>query len=78
MSRLSCVTITSAFALCVAAFILPETASAQCALCRAAAENAGEATGRALNLGILILLVPPVAIFCAIYFAALKSGDGEK
>ncbi len=28
--------------------------------------------GRGLNLGILVLLIPPVTIFCSIFFLALK------
>ncbi len=46
-------------------------ALAQCAMCRAAA--AGGALGRNLNAAILVLLVPPVTIFCAIFFVAYRS-----
>ncbi len=54
-------------------------AEAQCALCRAGLEKAGEQTARALNLGILVLLIPPVAIFCTIFVAAYrKARDDEK
>ncbi|HLM59039.1 MAG TPA: hypothetical protein VK422_23245 [Pyrinomonadaceae bacterium] len=56
-------------------------ASAQCALCRSGLEKAGEATAQAINLGILVLLVPPVAIFCTIFAAAYrksKGGDDDK
>ena len=56
-------------------------ASAQCALCRSGLENAGEATAQAINLGILVLLIPPVAIFCTIFAAAYrksKGGDDDK
>ena len=52
-------------------------ASAQCALCRSGLEKAGEATARALNLGIIVLLVPPVAIFCAIFAVAYRNGKKE-
>ena len=54
-------------------------AGAQCALCRAALEKAGDQTARAINLGILVLLIPPVAIFCTIFAAAYrKAKDDEK
>ena len=52
-------------------------ALAQCALCRTALQDSGEATARTLNLGILVLLVPPVAIFCTIFAVAYKRGKGE-
>ena len=54
------------------------SAEAQCALCRTALEGAGEQTARALNLGILVLLVPPVAIFCTIFVAAYRKGRGDE
>ncbi len=54
-------------------------AEAQCALCRAALEKAGEQTARTINLGIIVLLIPPVAIFCTIFAAAYrKAKDDEK
>jgi heme/copper-type cytochrome/quinol oxidase subunit 2 len=53
-------------------------AEAQCALCRSALEKAGEQTARTLNLGILVLLVPPVAIFCTIFVAAYRTGKGDE
>ncbi len=52
-------------------------ALAQCALCRTALQDSGEATARTLNLGILVLLVPPVAIFCTIFAVAYKRGKSE-
>ncbi len=52
-------------------------AAAQCALCRTALQGASETTARTMNLAILVLLVPPVAIFCAIFAAALRRRDGR-
>ena len=49
-------------------------ALAQCPLCRAGLEQAGYA--KSLNLGILVLLVPPVAIFCTIFAAAYRKSKG--
>ncbi len=66
------------FGLLAAAFVvlvfLSSPASAQCPLCRLAVENSSQASlmGRGLNLGILVLLVPPVSIFCSIFFLAFK------
>lgn len=65
-----------AAALLGAALALAPEAAAQCALCRAALEGAGAATARTMNLAIVVLLVPPVAIFVAI-FAALRKRGGE-
>ena len=53
-------------------------AGAQCALCRAGLEKAGEQTARTLNLGIVVLLIPPVAIFCTIFVAAYRKGRGDE
>ena len=42
---------------------------AQCSMCRASLTNAANARlVRGLNLGVLVLLVPPVTIFCSIFF----------
>lgn len=60
-------------ALAVFVLLQPVDVAAQCALCRTAVQGGGEKTARAMNLGILVLLVPPVAIFCAIFAVALKT-----
>ncbi|MDQ3803355.1 MAG: hypothetical protein M3416_05815 [Acidobacteriota bacterium] len=73
---LACLTLIAALALAAAALCAGE-AQAQCALCRTALQDAGETTARAMNLGILVLLVPPVAIFCAIFAVAYKKGKGS-
>lgn len=66
-------------ALSLAAMALyPADASAQCALCRTALEQGGGEASTAMNLGILVLLVPPVAIFCAIFAVAIKREDGDQ
>ncbi len=60
-----------------AAFIFSAgEALAQCALCRTGLKDAGEATARTMNLGIIILLIPPVAIFCTIFAVAYRRGQG--
>jgi hypothetical protein len=49
-------------------------ALAQCPLCKLAVENStqGKAMGRGLNMGILVLLIPPVTVFCTIFVVAMK------
>lgn len=49
-----------------------DTALAQCAMCKASAAGLDEAGTRNLNAAVLVLLCPPVAIFCAIAVAAYR------
>ena len=58
--------------------LLPVSAAAQCAMCRAAVEDAGGTTARTMNLGIVVLLFPPVVAFCSIFAAAWKASKGEE
>lgn len=48
-------------------------AYAQCAMCRASAEAMDEQKQQALNLAILILLVPTTSIFGGVIFWALRN-----
>jgi hypothetical protein len=53
------------------------SADAQCAMCRAVLT--GSNNGRFIrnfNIGVLVLLVPPVSIFCSI-FIILRRSRGE-
>ena len=70
----------AALALAALAAAWPETALAQCPLCRSAVEQAGDQTARAINLAIVVLLIPPVSIFCAIFAVAYtkSKGGGEE
>ena len=53
------------------------SADAQCSMCRAALNSATNAKFvRNLNIGVLVLFVPPVAIFCSL-FIALKRHRGN-
>ncbi|HYY58533.1 MAG TPA: hypothetical protein VE842_14465 [Pyrinomonadaceae bacterium] len=47
-----------------------ERALAQCAMCRAAAGNSVEASSMtgSMNLAVLVLIIPPVALFCSFIF----------
>ena len=56
----------------VALFMLSSSASGQCSMCRTALTSANNALFvRNFNIGVLVLLVPPVTIFCSI-FVVLK------
>jgi len=63
----------------VLAFLLTPETLAQCPLCRAGLMDAGDRTARTMNLAIVVLLIPPVSIFCTIFAVAYKKrkGDGE-
>jgi hypothetical protein len=70
----------SALVFAAASLFAAGGALAQCALCRTALKDGGEATARTMNLGIIVLLIPPVAIFCTIFAVAYRKGrdtDGE-
>ena len=55
--------------LAVAVVLLVNTyADAQCSMCRAALTSTTDARFiRNFNIGVLVLLVPPVTIFCSIF-----------
>jgi hypothetical protein len=46
-------------------------AMAQCVMCRASIGQ-NSLFARNLNIGVLVLLVPPVAMFCAIFVLAFR------
>ena len=52
---------------------------AQCAMCRASLSGSNNATFiRNLNIGVLVLLVPPVTIFCSIFVVLRKFGHRDE
>jgi hypothetical protein len=56
--------------------LLEGTGLAQCAMCRASLAGSNNAFFiRNFNIGVLVLLTPPVAIFCSI-FIILKRHSG--
>ena len=64
----------------VTVFLLGTTAFGQCSMCRAALEGSNNPLFiRNLNIGILVLLVPPVTIFCSIFVVLKRSrrSDGK-
>jgi len=58
-------------ALC--ALAMSDSALAQCAMCRA---SVTQAFAKNLNLAILVLFVPPVTMFLAIFFVAFRNRKG--
>ncbi len=71
----------AALALAALAAAWPCTALAQCPLCRTALQNSGDQTARTMNAAIVVLLIPPVSIFCAIFavvYKKAKKDDNEK
>lgn len=48
-----------------------ESALAQCVMCRASI-GSNSAFARNLNIGVLVLLVPPVSMFCTIFVLAYR------
>jgi len=56
----------------VAVFMLSTSAFGQCSMCKTALAGSNNALFvRNFNIGVLVLLVPPVTIFCSI-FVVLK------
>jgi len=64
--------IVCSVALLCLAIVAP--AGAQCAMCRSSVQNAVFVRG--LNLGVLVLLTPPIAIFCSIFIVAYRHRKG--
>jgi hypothetical protein len=59
---------------------LSTTALGQCSMCRSALAGSNNAFFiRNFNIGVLVLLVPPVTIFCSIFVALkrYKKADDE-
>jgi hypothetical protein len=50
----------------------PACAFAQCAMCKTSAENMDPAGVKYLNVATLLLLTPPVALFCGFFYLAYK------
>ena len=59
------------------ALFLPSEALAQCPLCRAGLTQGGDRTARTMNLAIVVLLIPPVSIFCTIFAVAYRRRKGD-
>ncbi|HVG29916.1 MAG TPA: hypothetical protein VM864_09475 [Pyrinomonadaceae bacterium] len=53
----------------------PAAAWAQCAMCKTTASNMDPGGVKYLNYATLLLVVPPVVIFCGFIYAAYKRRD---
>lgn len=61
----------------VLTFLSSDVASAQCSMCKAVLSSTKDAGFiRGYNLAVLVLLLPPVTIFCSI-FIVLKRHKGQ-
>ncbi len=61
----------------VAVVLLAHTyADAQCSMCRAALTSTTDARFiRNFNIGVLVMLIPPVTIFCSIFIVLRRYRD---
>jgi len=66
-----------ALALATMSVLLAANALAQCPLCRTALENRNDSSARTMNIAIVVLLIPPVSIFCSIFAIAYKKRKGS-
>ncbi|HAF13978.1 MAG TPA: hypothetical protein DHU55_15515 [Blastocatellia bacterium] len=65
----------------VALLLCSTSAFAQCSMCRASLAGSNNAFFiRNFNIGVLVLLVPPVTIFCSIFMVLrhYRTGSTEK
>jgi hypothetical protein len=51
--------------------LLADSTFAQCAMCRASL-GSNSSFIKNFNIGVLVLLVPPVTMFCAIFVVAMR------
>jgi len=63
--------VVTALAVAALGVLSSESAMAQCVMCRASI-GTNSAFARNLNIGVLVLLVPPVSIFCTIFVLAFR------
>lgn len=64
-------TIATAVVVAVLVAVSSESVLGQCVMCRASI-GGNSAFVRNLNIGVLVLLVPPVSIFCTIFVLAFR------
>ncbi len=69
-----------AAALLVMLLCMATGAQGQCAMCRAAVNAAtnGANLAKSFNTAVLVLLAPPVTIFCSIFIVAYKHRQARK
>jgi hypothetical protein len=63
----------------IAVLVFASSGQAQCAMCRASLAGSNNAFFiRNFNIGVLVLLTPPVAIFCSIFIVLKRHGSGQR
>lgn len=63
----------------VAVLLLSTSALGQCSMCRAALAGSNNALFiKNFNIGVLVLLVPPVTIFCSIFVVLKRSKRADE
>lgn len=72
MFRLSLFVVVAALVLLLAA----DSSLAQCVMCRASI-GTNSSFIRNFNIGVLVLLIPPVSIFCTIFIVAFRHRKSE-
>jgi hypothetical protein len=60
-----------------ALFLATLPAWAQCSLCRLAVEQ-DPSLGKAFNKGIILMMIPALAVFTGVFVAAIRSTEGKK
>jgi len=63
--------VMTAAVIALAFALFSESTMAQCVMCRASLTS-NSAFVRNLNIGVLVLLVPPVSMFCTIFILAIR------
>lgn len=63
------------FALALISNFGATTTFAQCVMCRASL-GSNSSFIRNFNIGVLVLLIPPVSIFCTIFVIAMRNRRG--
>ena len=53
----------------------PAPSAAQCAMCKSSASGLDGTGAKNLNYAVVVLLFPPVAIFCALFVVAYRRRD---
>lgn len=63
----------------IVVLVLASSGLAQCAMCRASLAGSNNAFFiRNFNIGVLVLLTPPVAIFCSIFIVLKRHSSGQR
>lgn len=65
------ITLWMVLAAVIAVLLCADSGLAQCVMCRASIGN-NSSFIRNFNIGVVVLLVPPVSIFCTIFVIALR------